>query len=341
MSREASMPPAHLILAEEAKKNARALEAGTIPLAQPITEEPSFANLKTFVNFAAANQFHYLVSQDKSQTDNAWATRWNQLGLYLYTDLTLQEIGNTYQVKRQTINYLLRRTVSKLYNASPTILQEAIPDELFNYGKPPTLAQALRISNARGGHTEAAIQLAQAGKTPAEIQALLGITTDQLASIRYKSQKYGIDIPYINNASSKPYRENQQHFLADPSSSPEERQKALEQWLSNYATKKNHRVVNLSHLFKEAGINPHKFQEATLPTIIQVVKQAGLPAHLIERTGNNRTLRYGIVAQADKEAILEFLRTSPDLEPFRKAKLPTEATIFTAQESTKLPPADS
>jgi len=215
-------------------------------------------------------------------------------------------LGSQYGVTRENVRQYVKRATEKLHEASPDELKDRFDTDQFDFRKPTTMKQKFKLSESHGGKLEGIVRLIDEGKSFDEILKSTELSSKQLYNVKTNARSFAVEIPY---RTSNPIRELKLSLqrLSDKNTSIEEAQQILDRLSVSVYRRNYEAIIRIADIVKDLGFTIQSPVSPTLPGIVVLLKLQGIPARALEHKSGIRIMRYGILAEADKERATEYL----------------------------------
>jgi predicted DNA-binding protein YlxM (UPF0122 family) len=310
-----TLPESGFVVSEKGKAEIPSRE---VIIYQRPTEEPSFANLKSFVELAALRGDNLFVNS--SDEARKYST------IFVFTNKTFSEIGESVGVQRKNVTYKIKRYIQNLSNISTQLLGSH-PAESFDFVKDAARQRRTEEgSKKRSRYIDEILSLTQKGANYSELLEA-GFTQEQIVRARYnkRAKEQQIRVPYPKDQQLLKELQSKIHILKDPTSDPSERQEVLQainrgllNIFSKNRTSPDTPVAFLSDINRLAGIHSVG-PRSKIPTLVALLNELGIQATFKElNIENHYPMRYGIIPICQREEAIELMKTHPAFEPFRR-----------------------
>lgn len=243
---------------------------------------------------------------------------------YYWTEHSAEKIGGVFDLTREGVRQIIKKGIGDVYEALTPELRAALlplPELLAQVGKPKTLTMRMDLSTERGGKSIRVEKLVKAGRTPAQIREILGLSGQGLDSARRTLMGWGKMYPKYENRSPV---ENKQlaQALRDKSETKEERAALLSQVNHSFihmdTSSGNRSIIPVSYALRRAG---YHIPTTEIESIIAVLEERGVSVGILRKEiktlkGKIIIQRYIFIAAGDLEQALQVFRKAESLQKY-------------------------
>lgn len=284
----------------------------------------AYPRTRDFLLAAIAEGAHLNPILRRNATEDTWIRQRNMIGAYFASDATHQSLADIYGVARQRIFQIIRHGVVNLWRSSSPELKQLYPFESIPLNKPESLADHLaRSSRSVNSLMVKVLAGLEAGKSLAQIKQKEDLTGDQIADVRIRTRKLGIEIPYQAKMRSPAERKRLVGRLSQATDKTLVRTLFREVRLPfcrNHSRGEDRCFVTVTNLAREAG---YYFRNTEANQFVRPLQKADIPIRSFRRRlkrGKNKGLiqRYYFITRPFEEQSKQIYQHTKKLDKFKQ-----------------------
>lgn len=265
-------------------------------------------------NLSSAESNNWIPPVKRRGNIDAYIREFEIVSRYVGQNEKMDEVGQKFDISRERVRQVLRKTLKSLHTNAPTQIREKYSFESLSTDSRSTIEARMRRSTILGGKSARVAELLSSGKNIEDIRAELG----RISGTRQTLESWGINLPPLQEPNLVVFRELNNEDLDD-----ETVQIELHKVNNNRqyeVLRKAGLVVDLSSVAKQAGLH---ISPRDVKRIHEVLDEEKMPmgkasSYTIDENGQRKVWGWAnFIASIHIEKALAILKTNYEIADLR------------------------